>query len=152
MRILSLLFALLATLPAVPVRAQATDAARFNGTWEMRLGSMASGGAETSGEFRIWALDERRLRVEFLGLYAHKTEHGPTANSGTTSGVAVLDRGKAELTSEEGDCAFILRLRGDTLVVTQSGYGCFGWNVTAEGTYRRVDASRPAFEMDEADP
>ncbi len=147
----AVLLALL-SLVGSPAAAQQVDAAvRFNGTWEWRLGSMETDGV--SGEFRIWALDERRLRVEFLGLFVTKTGIGRTANSGEASGVAVVQRGEATLRSDslEGDCDFklILRLRGDRMVVSQSGDPCFGFNVSAGGTYRHVSTARPTFELTE---
>ncbi len=145
------LLALLCVVGAPAAAQQADAAARFNGTWEWRLGSMERGGQEVSAEFRIWALDERRLQVEFLGLFAHKDQYGRTANSGQASGVAVVQRGEATFRSEsvERDCRFklILRLSGDQMVVSQYGDTCFGFNVSAVGTYRRVDAGQPVFEL-----
>lgn len=147
------LLSLLATAPAT-AQTPTNDADRFNGTWEWRQGSMELGGPEASAELKIWALDERRLQLEFLGLWAYKTDPHPTANSGTASGVALMDAGTVKFRSEneERDCIFILRLRlhGSRMVVSQSGDPCFGFNVTAAGTYRRVSTDRPIFEVSEA--
>jgi hypothetical protein len=145
----AVLLALLSVVGA-PAAAQQADAARFNGTWEWRLGNMEHDGA--SGEFRIWALDERRLQVEFQGLFAYKTGTGRTGTSGEASGVAIVKHGEATFQPEveERDCRFTLRLRlrGDQMVVSrESGDTCFGFNVTAEGTYRHVSTDRPTFEF-----
>lgn len=137
------LLALLAVVGAPAAAQQADVAARFNGTWEWRVGNMDPYGA--SGQFRIWALDDRRLQVEFDGLFATKTGIGRTANTGSAIGVALVQQGEARFKSEGSDCWFVLRLHGDRMVVNQSGYTCFGSNVTAEGTYHRVSTDRPAF-------
>jgi hypothetical protein len=147
----AVLLALL-SMAGAPAAAQRADgAARFNGTWEVREGSMRGGGPEAFGEFKIWALDEHRLRAEFVGLWITKTGIGRTANSGEARGVAIVQRDEATLQSEavESDCQFklILHLRGDRLVVTPFGDTCFGFNVTAAGTYHRVSTDRPTFEL-----
>lgn len=125
------------------------EAQRFNGTWVARSGSYEAGGRERFGEFRIWALDERRLRVEFQGHYAYKTADGINANVGEASEVAVLEDGTARFETEGGGCAFALRLRGGVLWVVQTGDACFGMHVDARGKYRRTDASRPTFPLSE---
>jgi hypothetical protein len=148
----AVLLALLSVAGAPAAAQQADAAARFNGTWEWRLGNMEHDGA--SGEFRIWALDEGRLRVEFQGLFAYKTGTGRTGTSGEASGVAIVKHGEATFQPEveERDCRFTLRLRlhGDQMVVSrESGDTCFGFNVTADGTYRHVSSDRPTFELTE---
>jgi hypothetical protein len=144
----AVLLPLLTAIASAPAAAQPAQegAAAFNGTWEMRVGTVADR-AESSGDFRIWALDERRVQVEFDGSWAHKTGMGLSANVGQASGIGVFDDGAVTFRQEGGECKFILRLHDDRLVVRQIGYPCFGFNVTAEGTYRRVDASRPTFEL-----
>jgi hypothetical protein len=54
-------------------------AAQVNGTW-----------ATPAGEFKIWAVDHHRLRVEFSVAAEHKGEPGPTANAGDGHGVAMI--------------------------------------------------------------
>jgi hypothetical protein len=144
----AVLLPLLTAISSAPAAAQPAQegAAAFNGTWEMRVGTVDDR-AESSGDLRIWALDERRVRVEFNGSWAHKTGMGLSANVGDTRGVGVYDRGSVTFRQEGGGCKFILRLHDDRLVVREIGHSCFGFNVTADGTYRRVDANRPEFEL-----
>lgn len=139
-----------ATACTTTAQSPASDAARFNGTWEFRLGSLKRDGTELSGELRLWALDGNRLQLEFLGFWAHG-EEGHPASSGSVSGVAVVEHGKATFRweNEERDCSFILllSLRVDRMEVRQHGDPCFGFNVTAAGIYRHVSADRPTFEL-----
>ena len=41
-------------------------------------------------EFKIWALDQQHLQIEFSGVYKYKTPQGPSANEGEGSGIATL--------------------------------------------------------------
>jgi hypothetical protein len=54
-------------------------AAQVNGTW-----------ATPAGEFKIWALDHHRLRVEFSVAAEHKGEAGRMANAGDGHGIAMI--------------------------------------------------------------
>jgi hypothetical protein len=42
-------------------------------------------------KFKIWALGQQRLQVEFSGVYEYKSAYGPTANTGEGSGVATIE-------------------------------------------------------------
>jgi hypothetical protein len=52
-------------------------AAQANGTW-----------ATPAGEFKIWALDDHRLRVEFSVAAEHKGVSGPMGNASDGHGIA----------------------------------------------------------------
>lgn len=73
----------LAATSIVMMRAATSDtnitATQINGTW-----------ATPSGEFKIWALDDNRLKVEFSVAAEHKGEAGPTANAGDGHGIATI--------------------------------------------------------------
>ena len=114
-------------------------AAQVNGTWKTK-----------SGEFKIWALGQQRLQIEFSGVYEYKTPQGPSANEGEGSGIAMIEGDTAIFKPEaaEDECRITLKFTGGKLVVTQTGICGFGHNVTAEGTYRRASAKKPKFDSD----
>src|SRR5215831_3323491 len=79
---------------------KSVTAAQVNGTWKMK-----------SGEFRIWALGEQRLQVEFSGVYEYKTPQGPMANTGEGSGIAKVEGDIAIFKPEgaEEECQITLK-------------------------------------------
>jgi hypothetical protein len=62
-------------------------AAQINGTW-----------ATPAGEFKIWALDHRRLRVEFSVAAEHKREIGTMVTASRRSRVTPLSSDPTVLT------------------------------------------------------
>jgi hypothetical protein len=112
-------------------------AAQVNGTWKMK-----------SGEFKIWALGQQRLQIEFSGTYEYKSPAGPMANEGQGNGIARIEGDTAIFKPEGADdeCAIKLKFTPGKLVVTQTGVCGFGHNVTAEGTYKKVSAKKPKFD------
>ena len=130
----------LAAVSIVTARAdrnKSVTAAQVNGTWKTK-----------SGEFKIRALGQQRLQIEFSGTYEYKTPQGPSANEGEGSGIATLEGDPAIFKPEgaEDECRITLKFTGGKLVVTQTGICGFGHNVTAEGTYKKVSAKKPKFE------
>ncbi len=130
----------LALAAMVTVRAdsdKSVTAAQVNGTWKTK-----------SGEFKIWALGQQRLQIEFSGTYEYKTPQGPSANEGEGSGIATIEGDTAIFQPEgvEEECRITLKFTGGKLVVTQTGICRFGHNVTAGGTYQKVSAKKPKFE------
>jgi hypothetical protein len=130
----------LAVASIVPVGAnsdKSVTAAQVNGTWKTK-----------SGEFKIWALGQQRLQIEFSGTYEYKTPQGPSANEGEGRGIATIEGNTAIFKPEgaEEDCRITLKFIGGKLVVTQSGICGFGHNVTAVGTYKKVSGKKPKFE------
>jgi hypothetical protein len=65
-------------------------ASQINGTW-----------ATPAGEFKIWALDDHRLRIEFSVAAEHKGEPGPMGNTGNGHGIATV-QGNTALFKPEG--------------------------------------------------
>ena len=116
---------------------KSVTAAQVNGTWKMK-----------HSEFKIWALGQQRLQIEFSGVYEYKTPHGSTANEGEDSGIATIEDATAIFKPEgaEEECRITLKFTGGKLVVTQTGVCGFGHNVTAAGTYQKVSAKKPKFE------
>src|SRR6266446_4977194 len=113
----------------LPARAQRdVTAAQVNGTWIMK-----------GGEFKILALGQQRLQVEFSGIYKYQAPQGPTANEGQGSGTARIEGDIAIFKPEgaEDESAITLKFGHGKLVVTQTGTCGFGHNVVADGTYKR---------------
>src|SRR6266699_1733451 len=132
----------LAAVSIVTVRADSdkiVTAAQVNGTWKMK-----------GAEFKIWALGQQRLQIEFSGVYEYKTPHGPTANEGEGSGIATIEGDTAIFKPEgaEEECQITLKFTGGKLAVTQTSVCGFGNNVTAAGTYKKVSTKKPKFDSD----
>jgi hypothetical protein len=115
-------------------------AAQVNGTWNYR-----------QNEFKILAIGQQQLRIEFSGVYEYKTDDGErTANTGEGSGVAKIEGDTAIFKPEgaEDECRITLKFAGAKLVVTQEGICGFGFNVRADGTYKRTSAKKPKFDAE----
>ena len=112
-------------------------AAQVNGRWETK-----------GGEFKIWALGQQKLQIEFSGSYEYKSPAGSMANTGEGSGIARIEGDTAIFKPEgaEDECKITLKVTRGKLVVTQTGVCGFGNNVTAEGTYKKVSAKKPKFD------
>src|SRR5947199_9145622 len=128
-------FWLIATL-RVSAQHDAT-AAQVNGTWQLR-----------NNEFKIWALGQQRLQIEFFSTYEYKSPGGPTANTGEGTGVGRIEGNMAIFKPEgaEDECKIMLKFSGGKLIVTKTGFCGFGQNVSAEGTYQKVSAKKPKFD------
>jgi hypothetical protein len=112
-------------------------AAQVNGTWK-------SG----KNEFKIWALGQQRLQIEFSGVWEHQSSFGPTANVGEGTGIARIEGDTAIFKPDgaEDECKIALNFAHGKLLVTQNGVCGFGFNVTAEGTYRKISSKKPKFD------
>ncbi len=133
--LLSVLFAP-ETSSALASGQNVVTAAQVNGTWRTR-----------SGTFKVWALGNQKLQVEFLGIYEYRTSAGMMANAGSGEGVAFIEGDTAIFKPEDADeeCKITMKFTGGKLIVKQEG-GCgFGHNVTAGGTYRKVSSRKPKF-------
>ena len=113
-------------------------AAQVNGTWQYRANT-----------FKIWALGQQRLKVEFEGAYLYKTPSGGMANTGSGSGIARIE-GDTAIFKPDGEgideeCKITLRFTRGKLIVEQEGICGFGHNVYATGTYRKVSKLKPKF-------
>ena len=116
-------------------------AKQVNGTWRYR-----------ENEFKIWALGNQKLRVEFSGIFEYKTGNGePTANTGEGNGTAKIEGNSAIFKPEgaEDDCKITLKFTKGKLVVSQEGFCGFGHNVMADGTYKKVSGAKPKFDSEQ---
>jgi len=111
-------------------------ARQVNGTWRLK-----------NNEFKIWALGQQRLQIEFFGVREYKSAAGPTANTGEGSGIARIEGDTAIFKPEgaEDECEIKLKFANEKLVVTQTGSCGFGNHVYADGTYKKVSSKKPKF-------
>jgi hypothetical protein len=109
-----------------------------NGTWKTKY-----------AEFKIWALGQQRLQIEFSGVYEYKTPQGPTANEGEGSGIATIQCNTAIFrpNDADADCRITLKFKRHNLVITQTGRCDFGKYANVNGTYKKVSTSKPVFRF-----
>ena len=72
------------------------------------------------------------------------------ANEGEGSGIAKIEGDTAIFKPDgaEDECKITLKFTGEKLVVAQNGICGFGFNVTAEGTYKKVSSKKPKFDSE----
>lgn len=124
-----------------PQKQSIVTAAQVNGTW--RSGD---------NEFRVWALGQQKLRVEFSGVYAYKVGKDRMANIGEGAGIATIEGTTAIFKPDDiGDdaCKITLKFSKGKLQVEQESICGFGHNVSASGTYRKVSSKKPKFQSPE---
>jgi len=132
----------------------------------------AVSGAEVTGTFRsyfkgkyrdlyneilIQALGKNKIRIEMELLYPSEVNRERTANMGSASGQAVITGDTAVFTPEYSveahePCKIVLRFKkaGTLIVSTENNQGCgFGFNVFADGTYRKTSSAKPKFGTNE---
>src|SRR5437867_3322470 len=134
----SFFITLLCLIAALSINAQRdVTASQVNGTWKFK-----------NNEFKIWALGQQRLQIEFFGTPEYKTAQGPTANDGEGSGIARIEGDTAIFKPDgaEEECKITLKFAGGKLIVTQTGTCGFGNHVYADGTYTKVSSKKPKFE------
>ena len=115
-------------------------AAQVNGTWQYRANT-----------FKIWALGQQKLKVEFEGAYEYKLPSGLMANTGAGSGIARIEGDTAIFRPDDPElvldkeCKITMRFTKGKLIVEQEGQCGFGHNVDASGTYRKVSRTKLKF-------
>lgn len=126
-----------------PATAQnVVTASQVNGTWDSRYST-----------FKIWALGNQKLKVEFSGAYEYDSPSGPTANTGYGRGTAWIEGNTATFKPDgaEDGCEITMKFTGGKLIVTQEGTCGFGHNVSAAGTYKKISARKPKFDEGSGD-
>lgn len=114
-------------------------ASQVNGTWRLR-----------NNTFKVWALGNQKLKVEFFGTYEYKVSGEMTANSGSGDGIARIEGDTAIFKPDDSDdeCKITMKFTQGKLVVDQEGICGFGHNVSAAGTYRKISSRKPKFDSD----
>ena len=123
---------LTAPLLAQTPKPKVVTAAQVNGTWR-----------SYDDYFYILAVGHNKLKVEFEGVYHTMAK---SVNTGETFGEATIAGNVAILIPEEfPKCKITLTFLPGKLVVKQEDEdGCgFGFNVRADGTYKRIKAGKP---------
>lgn len=133
------LFAVIYTTGARAAAQTIVTAAQVNGTWDTRHGT-----------FKVWALGNQKLKVEFDGTYEYQSPSGPTAHTGAGSGTAFIEGDTATFRPDgaEDECKITMKFTRGKMIVTQESTCGFGHNVTAAGTYRKTSSRKPKFEED----
>jgi hypothetical protein len=124
------------TSPKPPPRNQVVTAAQANGVYRYY-----------KSEFRILALGQHKLKVQFDGIYMTVSR---SPNMGSASGEATIEGNVATFVPPDTEkCKITLTFLPGKLLVKQDGgdFECgFGHNVYADGTYRKIRSGKPKFE------
>jgi hypothetical protein len=111
----------------------------------------------TYNEILIQALGGNKLKIEMELVYPFEVNGERTVHTGTATGEAVITGDTAVFTphySREAneECKIILKFTkpGTLIVSTENNRGCgFGFNVEADGRYRKTSSAKPKFRNDE---
>jgi hypothetical protein len=122
-------------------QARIVTAAQANGTY--RSGS---------NEIKILALGNNKLRIQMQLAYEYKVPAGPMANVGEAFGEATIENDIATFRPPDTeDCTITIRfLPGNRIRVSEDHMMNCGWgfNVSSNGTYRKIRAGKPKFDND----
>jgi hypothetical protein len=102
----------------------------------------------------VLELPDHRVRVSFSGFWPNDHRRVETRNVGTFDETVPLKGRTAVVKPKYGgdDCAITLEFRANRVIVVQGGYRCgFGFNVEADGTYRKVSSKPPDLPTVEPD-
>ena len=94
----------------------------------------------------VLELPDHRVRISFSGFWPNDHKRVETRNVGNFDETVPLKGRTAVVKPKYGDkdCAITLEFRAGKVIVTQEGYHCgFGFNVEADGTYRKVSSKPP---------
>jgi hypothetical protein len=98
-------------------------------------------------EFRILALGNHKLKVQFDGIYMTLAK---SPNMGYAMGEAIIDGNVATFKPPDFEqCTINIVFLPGRIKVTQEGSDAdcgFGHNVNATGTYRKIRGGKPKFE------
>lgn len=119
-----------------PAGPKDVSAAQVNGTWRCRKNT-----------FKIWALGNGKLQVDFDGVYEYKSPYGLTANLGQGAGIASIEGDTAVFQPKGAEeyGKITLKFAGGKLVAEQEGTCGFGHRVYASGTYVKISGRKPKF-------
>ena len=126
----------------------AVSAAEVNGTFRSNFKGRFK---NSFNEIKILALGRGRLKISFELIYPYVTGNGElSANLGEAAGEATIVGDTAVYSSDEyGNCKITIKFVKPGLInVSQEGADAdcgFGHNVTANGSYRKVNAAKPKF-------
>ncbi len=102
----------------------------------------------------VLELPDHRVRISFSGFWPNDHRRVETRNVGNFDETVPLKGRTAVVKPRYGDkdCAITLEFRASKVIVTEEGYRCgFGFNVEADGTYRKVSSKPPDLPTVEPD-
>ena len=128
---------------------KAVGAAEVNGTFRSYFSGKFKG---SYNEIKILALGKNKLKVRFDLTYPHiDGTGGLMANTGEAEGVAEINGDTAvySTSDEYGKCAITIKFVKPGVIkvneaAEESDCG-FGFNVSADGTYKKVSSVKPKF-------
>lgn len=97
---------------------------------------------------------DHQARITFSGFWPNDNKRVETRNVGSFDEIVPIKGRTAVIKPKYGDddCAITLEFRTSRVIVTQRGYRCgFGFNVEADGTYRKVSGKPPVLPPREPD-
>jgi len=119
-----------------PAKPQVVTTAQVNGVYRFY-----------KSEFRILALGQQKLKVQFDGVYVTLSK---SVNTGYAGGEATIEGNVATFVPPDTErCKITMKFLPGKMVVTQEGddFECgFGHNVNAAGTYKKIKSGKPTFE------
>lgn len=141
MKLTAAVFCCLVLCCAAFSQARIVTAAQANGTY--RSGS---------NEIKILALGHNKLRIQMQLSYEYKVPSGPMANVGEAFGEASIENDVATFhPPDTQDCTITIKfLPGNKIKVSEDRtINCgFGLNVSSAGTYKKIRAGKPKFDVD----
>jgi len=128
----------------------AVSGAEVTGTFRSYFKGSARG---SYNEILVQALGGNKLKVEMSLIYPYKANREALANVGEASGEALINGDTAifvpDYAKENNNaCRITLKFTkpGTLVVTTENNLDCgFGFNVEADGTYRKRSAAKPKF-------
>lgn len=142
------LILLFSTINANAQNRKSVSVAEVNGTFRSFFDGKFKG---NYNEIKILALGKGKLRVAFDLTYPFINGMGELmANVGIADGTATIDGDTAVFSPDEnGRCKITIKfVKRGTIEITQSGAvgECgFGFNVTADGIYKKASSAKPKF-------
>src|SRR5215471_6003148 len=128
----------------------AVSGAEVTGTFRSYFKGSAKG---SYNEILIQALGGNKLKVEMSLTYPYKANREALANVGEATGEASIKGDTAIFVPDyakenNNGCRITLKFNkpGSLVVTTENNLDCgFGFNVEADGTYRKTSAAKPKF-------
>lgn len=145
--ILIFLFSILLQTNHAFAQQKIVTASQVNGTWSFKDKSNGHA-AKRFGEFKILALGNQKLQIEFEGAYEYWIKNNEwNANTGFGRGIAFIEGISAKFKPDdaEAECNITMQFKENSLRVTQIGFCGFGNNVSAAGTYHKTNKNKPVF-------
>src|SRR5262249_46297002 len=146
-----LLLVLISANSASPAQRKSVSRDEVTGTFRSYFTGSARG---SYNEILVQALGANKLKIEMSLIYPYKANKQSLANVGQATGEAVIDGDTAVFVPDyakenKNECRITLKFSkpGTLIVTTENNLDCgFGFNVEADGTYRKTSSAKPKFD------